>query len=717
MDKSAGPVTLSGPGWVERVAFQTMRIDEQLSEPFVYELEVVSEEPNLAPADVLGQALTITMEVGNEKRHYNAFAVSFTRLGMSGRFYCYRVALRPWLWFLSRQSNCRIFQNESVPDIVKKVLKKHGFSDFKELLSDTYEPLVYLVQYRETDLHFMRRLLEHAGIYFYFEHTESTHTLILCDSLAFHEPTPLHESLPFLPPDQHRQATMPTIERWEVRHDVATGAIGLTDFDFTRPSLDLGVREQDPGEHEHANYEFFDFPGDYQTTDSGHKFAKARVEELRTRSTHMDGYSSAGGLMVGRLFTMEQHPVEAYNKEYLVTSLRATLSSGQAETGGRSLADGYMSSFTAMYSDQQFRPARVTVKPVVHGSQTAVVAGKKGDEIWTDEYGRIKLRFHWDRFSSNNEESSCWVRVAQIWAGSGFGGIHIPRIGQEVVVDFLEGDPDRPLVTGRVYNQSNMPPYELPANQTQSGIKSRSSKGATPANFNEIRFEDKKGNEDFFMHAEKNQTIKVKENRSASVGAGDSVSVGASRSLSVTADMSVSVGTGGAAKSTLNVTGTHSVDATQTVAVQAPEHILFTCGGSFVKLEPGKITLSAGDGSTVVLDANAFLKSSQGSTTLLDANICSKASGGAKTLLDANVLAQSKANSKIVLDGNANTESLGDVVMQGANVRAQGKMEVGLEAGPSSVKLSSKGTDVAGPVCNVQGTANVGVTAPVVKIG
>jgi type VI secretion system secreted protein VgrG len=456
-----------------------MTIAERLSEPFAYELDVVSELDDLGAADVLGRSVTVSVDVGEVPRHFNALAASLSHLGSMGRYSHYRISLRPWLWFLSRASNCRIFQDLSVPEIVKSVFRDHGFADFEERLVDDYEARSYVVQYRETDLDFVRRLLEHEGIHFFFEHTDSSHTLVLCDSADVHVPSPFHESLPLLPLDGRAPSFLPGVTGWQVRHAVETGAVALLDHDYENPSVNLGVAWRERSAQPNAAYEAFDYPGDHRQTASGEKRARKRLEELQVASVRCEASSNARGLQVGATFSLREHPAEAHNREYLVTSLSGTLSSHAQETGGLPSGDVFQCRFSAIDSRREFRPPRVTPKPIVHGAQTATVVGKLGEEIWTDEYGRIKLRFHWDRFGTRDERSSCWVRVAQMWAGVGFGSLFVPRIGQEVVVDFLEGDPDRPIVTGSVYNGDNPPPYELPTHQTRSGIKTRSTAGGT----------------------------------------------------------------------------------------------------------------------------------------------------------------------------------------------------------------------------------------------
>lgn len=554
MIESKGPVTLSGPGWVKSAHFLSMQATEQLDAPFVYELELVSDEAALSPNDVLGEPLTVSVLIEAELRHYSGVVTSMQSLGVQAESFVYRMVLRPWLWLLSRTSNCRIFQDKTAVDIIKEVFRERGFSDFDERLTGTYEPRPYVVQYREADLQFVRRLMEDEGIYFYFTHEPGRHVLVLCDSMGAHEPTPFHESLPQLPPDGQRAMQLDYLDTWEMVYEVESGAFALTDYDFEAPTALLDVVKSQPEGHVHADYEVFDFPGNYLKAPRGEAIAKLRLEEAKATAYRARGDGNARGLIVGGLFSLTDHLDAAQNREYLVVSQKTLLRSHHMESGGSDTGPTTRVSIVAIPSDRQYRSPRTTPKPIVRGAQTATVVGPKGEEIWTDEYGRVKLEFHWDRKSPGDETSSCWVRVAQLWAGSNFGAIHVPRIGQEVIVDFLEGDPDRPIVTGRVYNADNMPPYELPANRTQSGIKSRSSKGGAASNFNEIRFEDKIGSEELFIHAEKTQTTKVKGSQSISVDGSRSVSVGGDQSTTVTKNETQTY----KAQRTMDVTGTNS---------------------------------------------------------------------------------------------------------------------------------------------------------------
>jgi type VI secretion system secreted protein VgrG len=403
----------------------------------------------------------------------------------------------------------------------------------------------------------------------------------------------------------------------------------------------------------------------------------------------------------GQQFHPEPTPDTAHNREYLVVSQEATLRGHSLESGGAT-GDYFRTSIVAIPSDRQYRAPRLTQKPVIHGAQTAKVVGGKDKEISTDEYGRVKLEFHWDRESTGDLQSSCWVRVSQAWAGTKYGSIHIPRIGQEVIFEFLEGDPDRPIVTGRVCNRDQMPPYVLDDNQTQSGIKSRSTPGGEEVNFNELRFEDEKGEEEVFIHAEKNKTVKVKNNRSASVGADDAVSVGGNRTETVDHDRSVTVGKAGAAKSRVDVTGTHDVTAS--------EYIQLDVKGTFIKIDEKTITLQVKDGGKIVIDANVLAQAKEQGKLELTANATMTAKDKAGLLLSDKVLANSAGESKLQLDGDASLVGKG-------NASVSGTKKASFVGGESSqIDLEPAGATISGKKSKLNGEAMTEIAGPVVKI-
>jgi len=552
--------------------FRTMEGVEELGRPFLYELELLSPYNDLSLDAVLGHDACVELDLPyGGVRYFHGYCTRFALTGERGGYVTYGMELRPWLWFLTRTADCRIFQNKTVPEILAEIFREHGFSDFKNTLSRTYRTWEYCVQYRETDFDFVSRLMEQEGIYYFFAHEAGKHTLVLADSYGAHDSFDGYARIPYYPPsvdtmrDEH-------IYEWLVDKSVQPGKVVLRAYDFRKPKANLEVNLAVSRDHAQADHEIYDFPGEHLERNEGDAYVRARMEELDAQHERVRGTATARGIRAGALFSLTEFPRKDQNREYLVVSSRQSILLDAYESSeGEGLQ--YSCSFEAMDSRTPYRAPRVTPKPSVKGPQTAVVVGKAGEEIWTDEYGRVKVQFHWDRYGKADENSSCWVRVAQVWAGGNWGAMFIPRIGQEVIVDFIEGDPDRPIVTGRVYNADNMPPYGLPDEKTKSTLKSRSSKGGGRDNFNEIRFEDKKGKEEIYVHAERDmnrvvenndvlkvgfssldggslrvlamgegcQQIEIRKDRTEKVGGNETITIGGSRTETVGKDESITI--------------------------------------------------------------------------------------------------------------------------------------------------------------------------------
>ncbi len=500
--------------------FWNMTATEELSRLFSFEIELLSEDQELNFDDLLGQKMTVLLNLPNEeKRYFNGHISRFSQVGQADKFAVYQATLRPWLWFLTRTSDCRIFQKMTVPDIVKDVFRYYGFSDFEERLSEHYRTWEYCVQYRETAFNFISRILEQEGIYYYFKHENDKHIMVLSDAINSHEPFPGYEKIACnLSLQTEAERELGEISNWQVSKEIGSGTYALNDYDFTRPKANLQVKSSIIRDHTVAKMEIFDFPGEYQDVDDGETYAQRRIEEMQVTYEQIQANSNVRGVAVGSLFTLVGDHKDK-DREFLITTASHSLFlDDYVSTSVGDEHEVYHSFFTTIPSKQPYRPGRITPKPIVQGPQTAIVVGPSGKEIYTDKYGRVKVMFYWDRYSQADENSSCWIRVSQMWAGSKWGGYNLPRIGQEVIVEFLEGDPDRPVITGRLYNNDNMPPYDLPGNATRSGIKTHSSEKGAPNNFNEIRFEDKKGSEQLYIQAEKNQDIRVKNTLKESIG-------------------------------------------------------------------------------------------------------------------------------------------------------------------------------------------------------
>jgi type VI secretion system secreted protein VgrG len=507
---------------------------EAMSQLFSYQLELFSEQNNIDPTQIVGKGVTWCIQrVREEPRYFNGFVSRFSAGGRQlQNVRSYRAEIVPWLWFLTRTADCRIFQNKTAPDIIKAVFDGFGFSDYKLQLRNTYPQREYCVQYRETAFNFVSRLMEQEGIFYFFQHDQGKHTLILADQKSAYQDCP-ESQVDFSSGSRASNHIM----SWEHQYEFRSGKWAQTDYNFETPSTNLLSSTNTvltvPGM---TKFELFDYPGVYGVKSQGDARSKLYMEAEEATYEIVKGESQCCTFTPGGKFTLASHEINSEaGKSYVVASIQHSAedySHLDSERGSQ-----YKNQFTCIPAAVPFRPARVTHKPVVPGAQTAVVVGPKGEEIYTDKYGRVKVQFFWDRVGKKDENSSCWVRVAEAWAGKNWGVIFNPRIGQEVVVEFLDGDPDRPLITGRVYNAEQMPPYALPTNQTQSVIKTRSSKEGGTDNFNELRFEDKKDSEDILFHAEKdfhrvvendddlkvgnNQTIEIKKDRTETVTEGN----------------------------------------------------------------------------------------------------------------------------------------------------------------------------------------------------
>lgn len=569
----ARPVEITTPLGDDVLLFQRMTANEELGRPYTFELDLLSREPDIKFEDILGRNITVRLTLPHDQqRYFNGFVSRFSHEGTFEDYHTYSMTVHPWLWFLTRTADCRIFQQMNVPDIIKQVFRDHGFSDFEESLSGSYRTWEYCVQYRETDFNFVSRLMEQEGIYYFFKHEKDKHMLVLADSISAHEPYPGYATLPYYPPDEHLRRERDHIYDWHVSQQVQPGVCALNDYDFTRPKADLQVKSTIQRDHAHAAMEIFDYPGEYSDTGDGEAYVRSRIEELQVEHEQARALGNARGLAVGSLFQLTDYPRQDQNREYLIVAATHQMASDTYASGSTTQSSqDYSCSFAVLCSRQPFRPARTTPKPMVQGPQTAIVVGPSGEEIHTDKYGRVKIQFHWDRYGKRDENSSCWVRVSHSTAGKSWGAVQIPRIGQEVIVDFLEGDPDHPIITGRVYNNDNMPPYELPGAGMVSGMKSNSTPGG--GGYNEMSMDDTKGKENITIHGQKDWAIAIENSKSQTIGNDDSLSVGNNRDKSVTMNQTETVG----ANKTISVGGNHSETIsgamTQTVTLAKAESI------------------------------------------------------------------------------------------------------------------------------------------------
>ena len=655
-----------------KLRFVSMSSQEEVSRLFEHQVVAASADGAISADDLLGKPVAVSLELGDGgTRWFHGIVASCGIEGVEddkSRLYSYRLTLRPWLWLLTRSSDLRIFQDKSVPDIINILFKEYNGS-VVDKLTGTHQPRGYCVQYRETDFNFVSRLMEEEGIYYWFAHSESKHDLVLADDPGAHAAMPGHDKVPFRV-NQQALLDQPAIQQWQMRQEIQTGKVVLRDYNFEKPATDLKTEPAtQTRKHGEAAHEVYDYPGLYTEKAAGGDIAKLRLEEAASRFGRYTGQGNTLGLAAGARFTLADHPRIDQNAAYLVLGTQIDMRQSAYESSDAA-DSGFLCRFTLQRYDEPFRPARITRKPTVAGPQTAVVvgAGDPGD-IVPDKYGRVKLQFHWDRVGKKDANSSCWVRVASPWAGNGFGMIALPRLGQEVVVDFLEGDPDQPLITGRVHNAEQMPPYELPANATVSTIKSRSKLGPVDA-FNELRFEDKKGSEYVWMQAQKDRFEVVEDTLKSEIRKHEHRSVKENRKELIEGEYHLMVTKGVKQK----------FDAK--FSVDTKEDILFKAGNGF-SLKTGKdIAVESGT-------AISF-----------------------KSSTDMHV----KIGKNIGAEGGMNVHIKG-----GMNVVIEGGMQVTIKAGPSSVVLGPDGVSITGPMVKINsgggpgsgsGASPVAPTAP-----
>ncbi|WP_027035532.1 type VI secretion system Vgr family protein [Mesorhizobium ciceri] len=584
------------PVGAELLTFTHLVGRDEISRCLAYTVGFVSPSPDIDPLKMLGGGVSVEGE-SDPKRWFSGLVSEFRLTRIEDRLAYYEAVVRPWLWFLGNTTDCRIFQNKSVVDIVKDVFKKYSTAEFDLRLQGSYPPREYCVQYDETDLDFVQRLLEHEGILYFFEHDEGKHTLVLTDVMSKLKPAPGYEKVPYHFEGQGSRRDVEYITEWIPGSSVRPGAYAHTDYDFKKPGADLMAKSAQPFSHKLAAGENYRQPGAHLEVGRGDNLAAIRREEIQAVHQRIAAVGTVRGLFSGCTFKLDGFPREDQNQEYLVVSAEYRL----FDPGYRSHADVDSENFKVILgvapTALPYRPPRITPRPIMRGPQTATVVGPSGQEIFTDKYARVKVQFHWDRLGKKDENSSCFVRVSQTWAGSGWGFIQIPRIGQEVIVDFIEGDPDLPIITGRVYNASQMPPYGLPASATQSGWKSDSSLGG--GGYNELMFEDKAGSELVNFQAQKdhnllvkhdrtklvqhdqsdridhdakhsvghnldedvgnNKTVKVGVDQTTDIGNNDTETVGVNRSLTVGSNETINIGS--------NSTETIGSNHTQTVAI------------------------------------------------------------------------------------------------------------------------------------------------------
>ena len=515
--------------------------------------------------------------------HIECSGSRVTAAGDNEDFFDYYLTIQPTAAFMKKRSNCRIYQNQSVIEIITDLFGQHGVI-FKDNTTASYPKYEYCVQYQETDLDFVTRLLQLEGIFYYFEHTESGHTLIIADATSAYSKCEEGTVKCY-----SGSLSVSHVASWQSGLTMVNGAFSQKGYDFKQP------KKFPSGENSVATmpsqdiYEIYDYVGASEFNNRAKAIADIRLEALQRDKYKFTGQGDCRSFCVGKTFTFSAHEDSRYiGQSFVITSIRSQGNQPNQTGASQSSGDNYRNSFECVSASTPYRPSTLRSKPLINGVQTAIVTGDPGDEILVDNYGRVKVQFHWDREGQNDSKSSCWIRVSQNWAGNKWGAFFFPRVGQEVLVEFLNGDPDQPIISGAVYNADLMPPYTLPGKKTQSGIKSRSTKGGASSNFNELRFEDEKGKELLFFQAEKDHQLNVKNDQTDTIGNNRRTTIGNDNAVNIGNNQTVDVG------KTLNITaGTEIVFKTGGATITLKSSGAIDISGTNVTVNGTKIALAA----------------------------------------------------------------------------------------------------------------------------
>lgn len=635
MDRQAAISISLAEGRFELERFEAV---ERLSQLFVIEAEGFCADD----VDFLPQlGAKVSLEVGDQFEHVRYFhglltAAELIDVDANGSHY--RLTLRPWFYMLDQVRDYKIFQDMSVIDIAKAVFSSLGMSDFVfDKLTGTYAKRDYCVQYKESAFAFLSRLFEDEGIYYYFEHGKSAHKLVLCDGKSAHEAAPHYDTVKLMPVRTGQAPVPDTLSDWS--EHVSTGGqsqVSLRSYDFQKPQTSVHVKATAAGKHSGDSLEVYEYLGDFTTSGQGTPRATNRLAALRAERQVFRGVGDLPGVANGGLFTLSNASIHRFNQEYLIIGMRY-VAEAEAHRSGETRQCGRVQ-IEAIPSDIVYRPPMVTPKPTAMGLETATVTGPQAEVIYVDEFGRVKVRFHWDRNPDSPGKTSCWMRVSHHSAGDAFGHVALPRVGQEVVVDFLDGDPDRPIITGRVYNKQREHPYALPANKTRSTWRSQTVgtagdyTGAETApsgtGFNEIRFEDKGGSEEIFVHAQREMVTEVQLDDKLTVMRDRKTRIGRDRTTEIKHHEKLTVEEGDE---------THTVSkGKRTTSIKMDDALTVEQGNLKSTVSQGNVThtVSMGNMDTAVKMGNYTVKTSMGAVTIEAMQSITLKVGGNSVVID-----------------------------------------------------------------------------------
>lgn len=665
-------LALTTPLGKDKLILSSLRGREAISQPFSYDLEMFSGDKTLDLTKLVGKSVSVEVRLDDGKLRYINGVVSrfsLVRSDPKEDLAFYEAEIRPWFWLLNYRGGFKVYQKQTAKQIIQAALDGTGLaSNAKINLSGTYAEREYCVQYGETDFAFLSRLMEEEGIYYWFDHQKTKHVMVIADDAGAHVNTPLVHKL------RYRSMTNPTVEddiitdcRFE--HSVVPRSFGLDDFNFETPSTDL-ASSSSSSRSSKTSYDLSEtglatYPGRYGKSNVGTQFAKIRLEAEELPERLLTASGTCRSLIPGYKVEISEHARDDVNGAWVVQDISI-----------RANAQTFDTTFTAFPAAVQFRPPMVTPKAVIHSTQTAIVTGPDGEEIYTDKYGRVQVKFHW---AKGGADPSCWIRCAHGWAGKGWGILFVPRVGQEVVVSFLDGDPDRPLITGAVYNGENTPPY-LPSEKTKSTIKTRSSAKGSASTFNEIRFEDKKGSEELFIQAEKDMNVNIKNDQTTDIENDQTLNIKHDRTTTIDNDDRL----------TVKDDRIEQIDNNRQRTVGGKETI--TVDGDTKAAYGGKQTI------TVAKDAKYTMKAKETRSV----------KAAAKHEFGANLDVDVKGNYTLNVKGNLTIKATGNVTIEGMKVGVKAKSQMDIEGAMTTLK--GKGS------CETSASGAMTVKGGIVKI-
>lgn len=621
-------ISLETPLGKDELLLTAFEGSDHISSIFEYQLTAISSNLALKPEDLIGEEVTVNINTEN-KTSFHGFISTFSFGEIQAHnMREYRFTMVPWLWFLSKTEDRRIFQKKNTKDIVTQVFNDLGFKDF-EFKAQGGKPREYCVQYGESDLHFVSRLLEEEGIAYYFKHEAKSHKLIIVDQKNAYEPC-IDTDLTY----SKGAATEREITSWLHDYEFRKGSWALNDYNFKEPNKSLIAEIKTTSKFkDNPKYQHYEYPGLYDFG-SGKDLVYMRMDAEEVEINTIYGASSCSTFYAGGTFKVAKHEAKEEKGNYILVEVNHSAEDSSYFTG-ESGESNYSNSFVCIPDDVHFRPMPDHKKPVMRGPQSAVVTGPAGEEVFIDEFGRIKVQFIWDRDGKNDENSSCYLRVMQSWAGNQWGASFIPRMGHEVIVSFLDGDPDRPIVTGTVYNGANKPVY---SSKTQSGIKTRSTKGGTAENYNELRFEDKKGSEQIYVHAERNMDTRVENNETLSVDKDRTKTIKGNENSTIEKDRNKTVNQNQTEtikkNKTIDVGDNHKESVHKNMTITVDKDLTESVKGDYTEsvtkdyaLQAKTITMQANDKITIRTGAAQIVMTSNGNITMSGKTINIKGSG------------------------------------------------------------------------------------------